>query len=86
MIDSKLKLYLDNKVKLYNNIQFIENDPIVIPHQFSNKQDIEIAGLFAAVFAWGQRVTIINNTVHLTILIFCILSISCINGTNQITA
>jgi len=62
MIDSKLKIYLDKKVKLYNNIQFIENDPIVIPHQFSKKQDIEIAGLFAAVFAWGQRVTIINKS------------------------
>lgn len=40
---------------------FIENDPISIPHQYSKKQDIEIMGFFAAILAWGQRKTIINN-------------------------
>lgn len=33
----------------------------MIPHAFQKKQDIEIAGLFAAVLAWGQRVTIIKK-------------------------
>lgn len=32
-----------------------------MPHAYSKKQDIEIAGLFAAVLAWGQRVTIIKK-------------------------
>lgn len=56
-----LKAFLDSKVDQYNRVQFIENDPIVIPHQFSVKQDIEIMGFFAAMLAWGQRKTIINK-------------------------
>jgi uncharacterized protein (TIGR02757 family) len=52
---------LDRKVQEYNQLSFIENDPICIPHQYNKKQDIEIMGLFAAVFAWGQRKTIINK-------------------------
>lgn len=57
-----LKEFLDAKVKQFNQPNFLEFDPISIPHRFSKKQDIEIAGLFAAVLAWGQRVTIINKT------------------------
>ncbi len=58
---SHLKEFLDSKVVLYNQPSFIEKDPISIPHSFTLKQDIEIAGLFAAVLAWGNRTTIINN-------------------------
>lgn len=57
----ELKEFLDQKVKQYNQPGFIENDPIGIPHAFRKKQDIEIAGLFAATLAWGQRVTIIRK-------------------------
>jgi len=57
-----LKKLLDDKVKLYNQPAFIEKDPIVIPHAFKKKQDIEIAGLFAAVLAWGNRTSIINSS------------------------
>ena len=56
-----LKAFLDAKVEQYNRPRFIENDPIVIPHQFTVKQDIEIMGFFAAILAWGQRKTIINK-------------------------
>ena len=56
-----LRKFLDAKVKLYNQPSFIEKDPVCIPHAFTKKQDIEIAGLFAAVLAWGNRTTIINN-------------------------
>ena len=52
---------LDAKVAQYNQPGFIENDPIVIPHQFTLKQDIEIMGFWAATLAWGQRVTIIKK-------------------------
>lgn len=45
----------------YNRNDFIENDPISIPHRFTKKQDIEIAGLFAATLAWGNRTSIINS-------------------------
>ena len=33
-----------------------------MPHRFSKKQDIEIAGLFAAIFSWGNRTTIIQKS------------------------
>lgn len=53
---------LDQKVKQYNHIEFIGKDPICIPHLFTKQQDIEIAGFFAAIFAWGNRTTIINKS------------------------
>lgn len=56
-----LKHFLDDRVEQYNKTSFIADDPISIPHRFSKKQDIEIAGFFAAVFAWGNRRTIINK-------------------------
>jgi uncharacterized protein (TIGR02757 family) len=57
----ELKNFLDSKVEQYNQPDFIANDPVCIPHIFEKKQDIEIAGFFAAVLAWGQRKTIINK-------------------------
>lgn len=57
----EIKFLLDDRVKQYNNIDFIETDPIQIPHRFSRKEDIEIAGFLAATIAWGQRKSIINN-------------------------
>jgi uncharacterized protein (TIGR02757 family) len=53
--------FLEVKYKQYNRPDFIENDPISIPHQFSKLQDIEIMGFWAAILAWGQRKTIINK-------------------------
>lgn len=61
VIPADLKLFLDEKVEQYNRTNFIEHDPVSIPHLFNKKQDIEIAGLFAATFAWGQRKTIIGK-------------------------
>lgn len=58
---AELKEFLDEKYDKYNRIDFIDSDPISIPHQFTKKEDIEIAGFLAATIAWGQRVTIINN-------------------------
>jgi hypothetical protein len=56
-----LKEFLDAKVDKYNRPDFIELDPVSIPHLFSKKEDIEIMGFFASVLAWGQRPTIIGN-------------------------
>nr|WP_228463138.1 TIGR02757 family protein [Flavobacterium psychrophilum] len=47
---------------MYNNLNFIESDPIQIPHLFSLKEDIEIAGFLSATIAWGNRKMIINNS------------------------
>ncbi|WP_375241803.1 TIGR02757 family protein, partial [Lacinutrix sp.] len=58
---SELKEFLDIKVELYNRPDFITSDPIQIPHQFSKKEDIEIAGFLSATIAWGNRKSIINN-------------------------
>src|ERR1043165_8792103 len=65
MMPEHLKDFLDKKVKEYNRPAFIKDDPISIPHLFINKQDIEIAGFFAAVFAWGNRTAIINKSKEL---------------------
>ena len=56
-----LKEFLDAKVEKYNRPDFIELDPVSIPHLFSRNEDIEIMGFFASVLAWGQRPTIIGN-------------------------
>ena len=61
----EIKKILDQKVKQYNKIDFLAKDPICIPHQFKKQQDIEIAGFFAAIFAWGNRTTIINKSKEL---------------------
>lgn len=58
---AELKSFLDEQVAIYNQPAFIQNDPISIPHRFTKKQDIEIAGFFSAMLAWGQRITIINK-------------------------
>jgi uncharacterized protein (TIGR02757 family) len=59
---NQLREFLDRKVDEYNQPAFISNDPVSIPHQFSRKQDIEIAGFFAAIFSWGNRATIIRKS------------------------
>ncbi len=65
MTENDLKHFLNSKVDFYNKPSFIAQDPISIPHQFSKKQDIEIAGFFAAIFSWGNRTTIINKSKEL---------------------
>jgi uncharacterized protein (TIGR02757 family) len=56
-----IKDLLELKFSQFNNPDFIETDPISVPHLFAKKEDIEIAGFFAATIAWGQRVTILKN-------------------------
>lgn len=58
---NELKSFLDEKVELYNQKQFIESDPIQIPHRFEKKEDIEISAFLAATMAWGNRKMIINK-------------------------
>lgn len=61
MKKQELKEFLDAKVAEYNHPRFIESDPIQIPHQFSKKEDIEIAGFLTATISWGNRKSIITN-------------------------
>jgi uncharacterized protein (TIGR02757 family) len=52
---------LEEKYQQYNRPEFIETDPVCIPHMFSKKENIELAGFLTATIAWGQRATIIQN-------------------------
>jgi uncharacterized protein (TIGR02757 family) len=63
-----LRDFLDRKSAEYNQPAFIAADPVCIPHLFTRQQDIEIAGFFAAIFAWGNRTTIINKSRELMAL------------------
>ncbi len=60
-----LREFFNARVDLYNQPSFIPYDPICIPHLFSRQQDIEIAGFFAATFAWGHRTIIIQKSKEL---------------------
>ena len=51
MEQKNIKKFLDKMVDQYNQPSFINDDPISIPHRFTIKQDIEIAGFFAAIFS-----------------------------------
>lgn len=53
--------YLEACYLKYNNQTFIENDPILIPHSFKKKEDIEISAFLIATIAWGNRKSIITN-------------------------
>lgn len=61
MIGADLKEFLDEKVTEYNSPEFIDTDPIQIPHRYSLKEDIEISGFLASTIAWGNRKMIIKN-------------------------
>jgi len=56
----ELRDFLNEKAALYNTPAFIEEDPIGLPHRYSRKEDIEIAGFFAASLAWGSRPLILR--------------------------
>jgi len=62
MKQPSLKDFLNRKTEEYNQPSFIKDDPVSIPHLFKRQPDIEIAGFFAAVFAWGNRTTIIKKS------------------------
>jgi uncharacterized protein (TIGR02757 family) len=65
LVQEKLIEFLNAKVEAYNQPSFVKEDPVSIPHLFAKKQDIEIAGFFAAVFSWGKRSTIIDKSKEL---------------------
>jgi uncharacterized protein (TIGR02757 family) len=58
---TELKHFLEEQVQRYNHPGFIEWDPVAVPHDFTKKEDIEIAAFFAATLAWGNRKMILKN-------------------------
>jgi len=63
-----LKSFLDEKALKYNQSFFIESDPIQVPKNFSDKENIEIAAFLTATIAWGNRLSIIKNAIKLMAL------------------
>ena len=61
IIKEDLKKFLDLKYQEYNNLNFIEKDPIQIPHLFEKKEDIEISAFLISIISWGNRKSIINS-------------------------
>ncbi len=61
MTKSELKEFLDAKAEQYEHPQFLEQDPLQVPHRFTQKEDIEISAFLTATIAWGNRKSIINN-------------------------
>lgn len=70
MKKAELKSFLDYKVEEYNTSEFIATDPIQIPHRYSKKEDVEIAGFLTATIAWGNRKSILKNATHLMELLW----------------
>ena len=56
-----LKDFLDEKSYQYESLEFIKDDPILVPHSFTKKEDIEISGFITSVISWGNRKSIINS-------------------------
>ncbi|WP_299437198.1 TIGR02757 family protein [uncultured Aquimarina sp.] len=65
---TELKEFLDEKAAFYEQPKFIETDPVQIPHLFTQKEDIEIAGFLTAIISWGNRKSILNNAHKLMLL------------------
>ncbi|MFC2115355.1 TIGR02757 family protein [Bacteroidota bacterium] len=65
MISDALKILLEEKAGMYNRPAFIEDDPVQIPHLFSEPENIEISGFLAAMLAWGRRDIIICDSLDL---------------------
>lgn len=58
---NELLPFLNECYHKYNRVNFIEADPVSIPHRYHRKEDIEIAGFLAATLAWGNRKSILHN-------------------------
>jgi uncharacterized protein (TIGR02757 family) len=53
--------FLEAKYEQYNQPEFIETDPVSVPHRFTRKEDIEIAGFLTATLSWGNRQSIVKD-------------------------
>ena len=55
------KTLLDEAADRYEQPDFLDADPLGIPHRFSAPEDIAVAGFFAATLAWGNRKSILRS-------------------------
>jgi uncharacterized protein (TIGR02757 family) len=68
---AELKEFLDQKYLEFNTPDFIEKDPISIPHQFTKREDIEISGFLTAIISWGNRASIVKDANQLLGMMDC---------------
>ena len=61
MVDRKLKTILDESCLKYECPEFIFDDPISIPHEFSIKEDIEVSAFLTSIISWGKRSEILKH-------------------------
>ena len=61
MSPSELKEFLDFKAAHYEHPRFLEEDPIQLPHCFTQKEDIEIVAFIVSMIAWGNRKSIVKS-------------------------
>lgn len=68
-MDNSLKARLEEWADKYNDLQYFQEDPIAFPRHFAERdaalQDVEVAAVFAAHFAWGRRSMIVRDTERL---------------------
>jgi uncharacterized protein (TIGR02757 family) len=57
----QLKPILENRFKTYHRSEYLRTDPLICLQGYSNPADVEIAGLIAAMLAYGRVETIISN-------------------------
>ncbi len=69
MKKEELKAFLDEKASFYEHPNFIDDDPIQIPHLFTLKEDTEIAAFLTATISWGNRKSIIKNATRMMALL-----------------
>ena len=68
-----LKRQLSEWAETYNDPQYFLEDPIAFPRKFAldfssgraSLQDVEVAAVFAAHFAWGRRAMIVRACTRL---------------------
>lgn len=65
MNKEELRYLLEHLHDKYNRPEFIEPDPISIPHSFSDRHDREVAGFMAATIAWGNRKAIVKSAARM---------------------
>ncbi|MEY4603014.1 MAG: hypothetical protein RIT43_306, partial [Bacteroidota bacterium] len=61
MTQTELKEFLDYKADVFENPSFLESDPILLPHRYEDKEDIEIIAFLISTIAWGNRKSIIQS-------------------------
>lgn len=65
MTRKEVKEYLDALCLKYNCAEFIDQDPVSVPHRYTRPEDVEIAGFLAATIAWGRRPLIVRNAMRM---------------------